>query len=402
MSDENTSLLSSSSYNSDEPEVVIKQIREPEAVKNASLKHLVIVPCLLTYFFAMGILWYALPEYTQNYVKQAIVKRSETGNTSSNRTFHHFNPCNVSKSAPGYETYTEIQQTTAEWNIYFSVSSSIPMLFANLIWGSYSDILGRRFLFVLCTLGASIKVGIFIVVVRSEASLLYMVLANVIEGLTGSFTIMFVAAFSFVADITEPGRKRTIYIVVVECCLGITVTLSTFVTGYFIQYQGFFYPVLTSCLLCVFSMLTFLLFLPETLRKHPDSKPEAGRLLNYIKTAFRFYFKQESKVKRWKYILLILSLTFIAIPAMNRGSIETLYQLGRPFCWTATKIGWFGAMKTGLASLLGMAGVFILQKFIADDTIALIGTLSGLFSLVLEGMATTNFVMYIGRHILVI
>ena len=119
---------------------------------------------------------------------------------------------------------------------------------------------------------------------------------------------------------------------------------------------------------------------------------------NYIKTAFLFYFKQESKIKRLKYILLILSFTFVAIPALNRGGLETLYQLGRPFCWTATKIGWFGAMKTGLASLMGMAGVFILQKVFADDTIGLIGTLSGLFSLVIEGMATSNFVMYIGRY----
>lgn len=372
--------------------------------KGFNFKRCMIIPMCACYFFAAGIYMYELPQYTQEVMKKRDDEKIVPHDIrpeytllykSSGQSEH--NACSsVNKSDPNYKKFITIQQDTAIWQIYFNVGSLLPAMFANLVWASYSDIIGRKFSIFLCLAGFFVRTLGFTVVIYFNLSLVYIVIANILDGLTGSFTSLFALLFSYVSDITFTGRQRTIAIVVVELVIGLAVTVSSLASGPLIQETGYFYPAFgVSCL--NFLAIVILIFLvPETMQNVRVQRQRCS-VVKSIGESLRFYFCDGSRVTRAKYCLLIFGFFFMGIPALSRLSIEVLYQLGRPFCWSATKIGWFGAIKMAFASLFGISGAYVLKRCLRDDTIAFGTLVLSAAALLVEGLAKTDFVLYSGK-----
>ena len=362
-------------------------------------RRLCIVPICALYFFGYGILMYAVPEYIQSRVAEAVKSdwhgRPETPGTDPGGDTK-FNPCNSNESSPEYKLHTEIQQESAKWLIYVALCSYIPPLATNLILGSYSDIKGRKLVFGICTVGNTLRCVIVTFVVYFKANLLFLLLGQLLDGVTGSFTVYFAVSYSYLSDITKPDRSRTVAIVLFDLVLGLTISVSSFASGYFIRAEGFMYPMLTATILTAVASICTLIFLPETLPRRGLS--ENNSCIENVKRSVKFYISSESqgRLKTCKYILLLLCFTFVAIPNMNRLTMETLYQLGRPFCWDPSKIGWFGTVKITCMSIFGIGAVFILKKCFKDDSIAAIACVFGIASFIVEGLATTDVVLYTG------
>ena len=362
-------------------------------------RRLSIVPICTLYFFGFGILMYAIPEYIQSRVAET-VKSDWQGDPETPGADQggdtKFSPCNSNTSSPEYKLHTEIQQESAKWLIYVALCSYIPPLASNLILGSYSDIKGRKLVFGICMVGNTLRCVIITLVIYFKANLLFLLLGTLIDGITGSFTVYFAVLYSFVSDITKPDKTRTVAIVLFDLVLGLTLSVSSFASGYFIRAEGFVYPTLTATILIAIATISALIFLPETLpqRDHRQNTP----CLENVKRSVKFYTSCDSqgRLKTSKYVLLLLCFTFVAIPNLNRMTMETLYQLGRPFCWDPSKIGWFGTVKVACMSIFGMGAVFMLKKCFKDDSIAAIGCLFGVASFIVEGLATTDAVLYTG------
>ena len=369
-----------------------------QSIKGFTKRRLCIVPIVTLYFFGFGILMYAIPEYIQSRIAEA-VKNNRNGHTETPGTGPggdtKFNPCNSNDSSPEYKIHTEIQQESAKWLIYVAVCGYIPALVSNVILGSYSDVLGRKFVFGMCTVGNTLRCVVVTAVIYSKANLLFLLLGTVIDGVTGSFTVFFAVLFSYVSDITNPDKTRTAAIVLFELILGLTISVSSFATGYFIKSEGFLYPMLTATILTAVASICSLIFIPETLPRRVRNENKS--CIDNVKRSVKFYISSESRLKTCKYILLILCFTFVAIPNMNRMTLETLYQLGRPFCWDPSKIGWFGTVKVTCMSIIGMGAIVVLQKCFKDDFIAMVGTVFGIASFIVEGIATTDAALYTGK-----
>lgn len=353
-----------------------------------------IIPVLIFYFYALGILLYAIPEYIQSRVKESLEKTSHNGlqqlDDNLTEKARGFSPCHQNKTSPEYSLYTKVQQESAKWMIYVGLASYLPAIVSNLVFGSYSDVLGRRFVFGFCTLGNALRCVVITLVIRYEASLLLVLLGTFIDSVTGSFTVFFAVLFSYVSDITEPDKTRTVAIVLFELMLGVTISVSSLATGYFIKNEGFFYPMLAATILSALALVCSVTIIPETLTQR--NRRENKSLIDNLIRSVKFYIRADSN--RCKYLLLILSFTFVAIPNMNRMSLEALYQLGRPFCWDASRIGWFGTVKITCMSFIGMGSVFILHRCLKDDGIALVGNIFGMASFIVEGLARTDAVLY--------
>lgn len=364
----------------------------------------VVFVVFICYFLAGGIFAHACPQYTQHVVKEKY-KNAENNSFSLRR---NGSICYLNKTDPSFKVFTHIQQDTAKWSMAYPIASKLPALVTNLIWSSYSDVIGRKIVFIICLSGATARMFLFTFVVGFDLSLGFIVFGSVIDGLTGSFTTLFAVMFSYVSDITTPGKQRTIVIIMSELFRSISITVSAVGSGYVISRGGF----LTTALLCVVIEVTGLLIavclLPETLRNHRNNgmaaKPTTDgrsscvkRMLIIISETFMFYFKESPGNHRQRYILLILGFLFYGIAGMNRASIETLYLLGRPFCWTATKIGWFHAIKTAISAMCAMSITYGFRKHISDDTIATFSvTLVGV-SYIVEGVANNEYVLYLGK-----
>ena len=246
---------------------------------------------------------------------------------------------NVNTSSPGYQMQINVQESASTWSIYFSLAGGVPAVFSNVILGSTSDKYGRKFLFFLPCLGTLVRMLVTLGAIYWNWDLIFMTIGYIVEGMTGQMFTMLLVCFTYVADTTsERGRQRSFGITMVELSIGIAVAGFSFSTGYFIEDYGFYYPMLsavimmTACLILVF-------FIPESL---PATKRNtSGSVLDTIKTAYDLFFGEFNRGRRWMYNVLLTCFGLTMFIVFGRSSVEPLYQLGEPFCWSPEKLGYF-------------------------------------------------------------
>ncbi|KAH3845070.1 proton-coupled folate transporter-like [Dreissena polymorpha] len=305
--------------------------------------------------------------------------------------------CNVNTSDPNYKMQTKVQQEAASWSMYYKLANGIPALFACIILGSSSDKFGRRFLFVLPCVGAIIRTGVCVVGIYFKFDLLYFIIGFFIEGLLGFVPTMLLVCFAYIADITPPrGKKRALGITLVELFNGIGATVFSFVTGYFIQDTGFFYPMLTSGVLVVIALF-LVFFIPESFP--PDKRNSEDSVFDKMSTSFSLFFSSANAGRRWMYNILMLVFAITMFDIFGSDSVEPLYQLGVPFCWSPEKLGYYSAAKNLLQNAVGMGLIKCMQAVMTDESIAMIGCVTFAANFVAEGLAKTDLVMYIGAII---
>ncbi|XP_055956997.1 solute carrier family 46 member 3 [Patella vulgata] len=209
----------------------------------------------------------------------------------------------------------------------------------------------------------------------------YFYLANLIDGLSGSYFAMLVAIFAYTADITVPGKSRTIAMAVMEGCLPVAASIGLLSTGFLIKSTGFFYPMVLFVTLGALDLVVVFFLLPETrVTKTLDSSP-----LKSLKTV----------QKRIFYAIAMGILFFSVVTALGRSALETIYQLGSPFCWDSIKIGYFGALPTTSMVIFSVTVIKILHRCLQEEVIGIISCLSAMAGFLLEGMADTSLLMYL-------
>ena len=388
--------------------------REVGQTMGFNFRRLMIVPMCVCYVFAAGICLYIVPQYIREVIEKEEVKdlpheilplvphvifsqryfislgQEQNGLMTSNQ-------CSTNnQSNDTTKNFDHIQQETAKWIIYFNISVLLPAVFANLVWASFSDFFGRKFALFLCTASLTIRLTIFTFVVYFKLSLGYALIGNVIDGLAGSYVSLFALLFSYVSDITNYGKQRTIAIVVVELVLGLSFTVSSVASGPLIDNFGFFYPSVVISVTSGAGVLILIFLVPETMQRN-NTEQQEGNILKTLGESVKLYFCEGTKIKRVKYILLMLAFFFIGIPAMSRVSVEVLYQLGKPFCWSSTKIGWFGAIRMLVMSLFGIGCTYLFKKCVADDTIAFYSLILSAAAFMVEGLAKSDLALYSGK-----
>ena len=364
--------------------------------ENLKYSRWALIPVLFFYVFGGGMTMYIVPEYIQTTIKQSY----QVNHTVSNSSCLKFgNRHGINKI---------VQQESAKWNIYLSLATYIPAIFMSLILGSYSDVIGRKTLVVFTLCGMLIKITAVMIVIKLELRFVFLVIANLIEGCTGSFTTLLAVSFSYISDLTIPGNQRTLFIVLLEMVLALSFTTSSITVGYFIRSTGFFYPSAAGTFIAFIGVVIAAIGLPETLKRvrhltenaEVEGTTKCRTLFQTLTNIWTLYIGQNSKTTIVKYMLLLSAFMFTCIPEF--GSFDTLYQLGSPFCWSPTRIGWYAALKSSLSSTAGLFSVYLLKKCLPDEKVAAIGIISMIMSLIVEAFATSTPELYIGNNFPVI
>ena len=347
-------------------------------------RHYLIFPVVFGVYFSLIINGYVQGEWTQ-----MMVRREYFPDESAN-----FSGCtNNNESDPRYKDYQTVQQVTANWGMLFSLAEHIPATFAQMILPPYTDVYGRKFLLVFGCLAMAIKNVAISFTVYYEASFWYLFAANVVLGCGGTGFAFGSACFSYTADITFTKTQRTIGVVATEAMIMIAVVASSYCSGLFIEDLdlGFFY---TSVIGSSFTLLMVLLILllGESLPAEKRSKHKP--IIENIKRMTDFYISKDFEGKRKAYILLVITFGMATIITINRGSMETLYFLGRPFCWGPSKIGLFSMVRHAAKTACGLVSIWFLQKFLSNAAIGMIGSMSSIISYTIEGLATTTVWIY--------
>ena len=346
------------------------------------------IPCgliMLFYFSAAYIAVSWLPQYVHQRLFETYT------NSSSNTSHHGIYRCDSNVTDNSTLLELKLQQETSQKILYFIYATTLPSFLVNLVMGSYSDSIGRKLFFLVPIVGNLGKGVVTLLIVKFNLDLNYFFLAFGLDGIGGSFTTFLLAIFAYTADITPPKNKRTIAIAALEVLLAAGTIVGKFGSGLLIKGTGFFYPMVVNMVLVLLTLFCVLFLLRET-----RDRTEKVRMspLNHLKNVFGFYLFSGSRHYRLQYIVVMLIFCFGLVARFGRDNTETLYILNRPFCWLPDQIGYFGALRTGLMSVITMTVIKGCLNCLGDEYIIIVGMFAEIGGLVLEAMATSDLMMW--------
>lgn len=358
-----------------------------------SWRNYLVLPIILLHFYSYVIVMLSMQQYALQYY-QNLYFPNETRNTSDGEQ----SVCSQNTSSQEYKDQQLVQSVTSELSIYWSLAQNIPAIFLSIIYGSLSDRYGRKPIILLSLLGTCVKAGLCAVGILLNLNIYISIVFFGVEGMTGTWISSLMALFSYGADITKPGDNRTVIILLLETFLGLGAVIGMLVSGYYIKYLGFSNAnFIASGFIGLGLLLT--LFLPESLHISKETQ-KTKKDFSYLNTSFKFYIvKGFSKYgKRWQYIVCLSIFILVITSTLGKMTVESLYVLNSPFCWSSVTLGWFGALRSGILSVTAAAVVKPLQFCFRDEYIVIIGSLSNIASCVLEAFTVNSTVMFMGKQ----
>ncbi|XP_059155024.1 proton-coupled folate transporter-like [Physella acuta] len=288
-----------------------------------------------------------------------------------------------------------IHAEASEMLTYFSWTQCIPAFVTCLMIGSYSDFLGRRLLLLLPVVTNLIRTVIITIVIKFHLDLRYSYIAYAIDGVGGSWFAMLLGMFALTADINSEKSDRTFWIYLISCLSTMASAGANVAVGYLIAYLDFFYACLP-LLGMAFSAFIILLFtIQETLPVHQRPKGKGRNPCVHLRRIVSFYLLDGSLRKRFVFNLCLLIFVIGVMNGLNIGSLDALYQLGRPFCWGSDQIGNYSAFRSAGTSFFGILFLKLLQLCISEEKIGMFGMLSQGAALTFEAFIKVPWHFYL-------
>lgn len=329
-------------------------------------------------------------------------------------------PYNDSSSCNSEIYPPTVRDKTSHWILYTNLSMGLSSLLLSLLYGSLSDALKERRVFLaLPSVGGAINSLIVIIVqcVGPDYTWVYLIGAGLC-GLTGGFSVFNLSAYSYVSDISAHD-DRTWKIGWLEATMYISSFLSQLLGGVWIQLQGYTLPYF-GILACHITVVFYvILFLPpaqsekqlgEAVQKTiAETRPLLNNaddlasdsslhkrkfwlILNVFSRIYHFFQLLRSS---WRHVCLTLIFFILEINFLGITDTVILYALSR-LCWDSKAIGYFLAEKSGFNAIAALLILPVLVKMrVGDPMIAVIGLLFGSAALVVMGFATHSWIMFI-------
>ncbi|XP_060076440.1 uncharacterized protein LOC132556065 [Ylistrum balloti] len=323
-----------------------------------------------------------------------IYNRASDFNKERNLTFtREENSTNACGSNQSRSTENLDQKLAAKWTWYFSLVShglGVPSL---LLYGLYSDFIGRKPLLIISLTGDALRYGMMAFITHKRLPFVFFFVPYAVSGLTGNSYLFFIASTAAIADKTSYSQTRTVGLAIFEVLIGLGGSVAKISAGYLIHYSGYLMPMLICLGAYLTSSILVCAFVEETITTI------SSKNLTFcigIKRIFGFFYDKASIIGSKNYLFVIAWSAFhiIHFARSSASGITTLYELRSPFCWTPEGIGWFGFVQNIVEFLLGLSLMKLLQYCVEDVLLASLGCLSNIGLFVVMGLASSNFMMY--------
>ena len=293
-----------------------------------------------------------------------------------------------------------VQSEASHWLLYLNIASGVPSILVSLFYGGLSDLLGRKLFIILPVFGTAFNAGTVLAVIYfgSVLPLSFLLLGSLVAGLLGNFSVVNFAVYSYASDISSDS-KRTRQIGILESMTYLGGTLSLVLGGLWITKANSFAPPLWCVIACNAVILVYVIVaLPESWSR--SSGTASGRiwLHNLIKSIGNNLVGYLTLlVTSWRLAVLMVMFFVVEINFLGITDVVVFYSLGEPLCWSPDFIGYFLALKVFLSGLGSLLLLPLLSAVgLPDTVIIMFGLASGSVALVIMGLATHTWMMFIG------
>lgn len=204
-----------------------------------------------------------------------------------------------------------VQEDTSNWMVYQSVALGVPSIAASLVYGSWSDSVGRKIIMVLPPIGnVLMNINFLLNVHFFQANVNYILIGIVVSGFFGGYATVLSSVFSYIADITDK-TSRTLRIAILESMVFLGASGGEMVAGVLLDNSGFMAAFGLTIAINVCIILYVRLWLQESY--FPTDQVQSNPLVKlnrHIKNVWTVLSKARDEDKR----LYLLAILFGALP----------------------------------------------------------------------------------------
>lgn len=304
--------------------------------------------------------------------------------------------CPSSATNNANNTSDKVQEESASILTFLTFFSTALAVIPILVLGSLTDRYGRKIPLLISLSGLLAKEVVMLVTVYEGLSLWYLVVGEIFLGLTGHFGLALAAMMGMIADMTKAGRERAIKITILEAVVASSVAIANLGIGFWIKDGNYKHPLVMSVSLSIVSIILTAWCLPET---HTNANRTSSSV--FIKEMIKALVKLYRKDKR-RPILIVGQVIFcVNVGAiLGKANVVTLYLLNHPLCWSEVHVQVFSCITTLVNWITIVLGLRLLHKYMKDSALVVMGTVSGLISLIALALARHDYVVYICKYTL--
>ena len=337
----------------------------------------------------MGMLsqFYIVAYYTQ------LLSNGTMTNSSHHSSNRSESLCDVNKTDPVYLFGEEVQRRASNFSMILGLCSLIPALFVTTFIGAYSDQAGRRYAIIPPIVGSTVRAISYVIVVALQLPAEYLVIGAVIEGFGGYYQTMLMGCFAYISDIVS-ADGRALRITILETCVFVPAVFAPLATGYWVKHSGFLPPFITVLALYVVVLVYTIFFVPETVPRNPQAKFFSTK---HMTKSVLLFTKDDGTRRRWKLSVLIAAFFLCSVVKVG-DSVDQLFEMNRPLCWTSEVIGNFLSAEVAVISAGAVLSMRLLKCCMRDGGIALTSGLMGVVHNVYTAFVQNSIMMYISKY----
>ena len=232
----------------------------------------------------------------------------ETFNKTTCSNLHHDNFTTQEK---------HVASDTSQWILYQTIGLSIPSIFASLVYGSWSDRVGRRMVMILPLVGNTLlNINYIMNAHFISLSVDYLMVGIVISGFFGGFATVILSVFAYISDVSSK-TERTVRVAVLESMVFFGATVGDLLSGVLLDYSGFVAAFGLALALNICSILYICFVLQESY--YPPERDAGGWSLVIVNEHFKNVLKVIAKKRPNKDRLHLIVLLFIVFSCNIMG-----------------------------------------------------------------------------------
>ncbi|XP_071081278.1 lysosomal proton-coupled steroid conjugate and bile acid symporter SLC46A3-like [Haliotis cracherodii] len=313
------------------------------------------------------------------------------GNDSRIKNYSVLAPCFQNTSDPGYVLVQTLQERSSSVMWHFSLVGGLIASVVNIGVGSYSDVVGRKFIFITCMLGQLLRNAITSVIIGLHLSIDYFYIVSSVDGLFGGSWGLLLLAYAYIADNTPPLQIRSFGILLLECMNALAEAAASTAAGYFIVRSGFFYPSLLACCVTVFGIFLVAVCLTETVVNTNTNQSRCS----YIFNVYYLFIKEGRRRQRLLLWVGLGAFFFSVISTSSEINVDLLFLMNQPFCWSPFQNGIYDTVSTVVRRTVGAGVVKGLQRCISDEVLGVLGSVFVILGDIVFSIATSGWMLYL-------